>query len=130
MSSTLIFAAVAMVLALVFYTSGVIGERKSKSLNKVHVLLFWLGFISICIGIYFIGKIVQSNVATTDVATSMLQSLVGMIAVFIMLFHCVWATWALIRNNESQQKIFHKFSLIIWIVWLVPYVISIMLVKK
>lgn len=127
MSSELIFALGAMILSLVFYTLGVIGERKSKSINKVNIILFWLGFICISIGIYFISGIVQSSIESTDIATSMLQSLVSMISVFIMLFHCVWGSWALIRNNESQQKIFHKYSLIIWIVWLVPYLISIML---
>ena len=127
MNLTLIFTIVAMILALVFYTWSVINVKRTNSINKTHILLLWLGFIWNCIGIYLVSQIVQSNTATMDIATATLQSLTGMFAVFIMLFHCIWATWILIRNNEFQQKAFYIYSLIVWVVWLAPYGINIML---
>lgn len=127
MNLRLIFIIVAMILALVFYTWSVINVKRTNSINKTHILLLWLGFIWNCIGIYLVSQIVQSNTATMDIATATLQSLTGMFAVFIMLFHCIWATWILIRNNEFQKKAFYKYSLIVWVVWLAPYGINIML---
>lgn len=50
-----------------------------------------------------------------------LHGLTGFIAILLMLVHSIWATAVLIRNDERMMLNFHKFSLVVWLIWLVPY---------
>ena len=127
MDSTLIFAIVTITLALVFYTIGVFGERRAKSLNKNHVVIFWLGLLCDTTGTLTMGKIAKSGVEVMNVATQTLHGLTGFLAIILMLFHAVWATCLLYKNDEKKKETFHKFSIIVWIIWLVPYIIGMMI---
>lgn len=62
MDGKLIFAIITITLALVFYTTGVFGERKAKTLNKNHVIIFWLGLIFDTIGTFKMGQIAKSGI--------------------------------------------------------------------
>ena len=127
MDSKLIFAIVTITLALLFYTIGVFAERKSKSLNKTHVIIFWLGLLCDTTGTITMSSIAKSGVEVMNVATQTLHSLTGFLAIVLMLFHALWATWVLYKNDEKKKQTFHKFSIIVWIIWLVPYVIGLMI---
>ena len=127
MSFKLIAAITAITLALVFYTIGVFGERRSKSLNKTHLILFWLGLICDTTGTITMSKIAKSGIAIGDVATQTLHGLTGFLAIVLMLFHALWATYVLIKNDEKRRSTFHKFSIVVWIIWLVPYAIGMMI---
>ena len=35
--------------------------------------------------------------------------------------HLVWAIVVLIRNNEQEKITFHRFSVIVWAISLIPY---------
>jgi len=50
------------------------------------------------------------------------HGLTGLIAVILMLFHAIWATIVLKKNNEKLILKFHKFSIVVWIIWLVPMI--------
>ena len=50
MPINIIIAVTAIILALVFYTAGVWGERFTGKLKIWHVVLFWLGFVFDTIG--------------------------------------------------------------------------------
>jgi uncharacterized repeat protein (TIGR03987 family) len=39
-----------------------------------------------------------------------------------MLFHAIWATVVLVKNYESMKTKFHRFSIIVWLIWLIPFV--------
>lgn len=39
----------------------------------------------------------------------------------------VWASIVLIRNNEKLINQFHKFSFVVWIIWLIPMVTGMIL---
>jgi uncharacterized repeat protein (TIGR03987 family) len=41
-----------------------------------------------------------------------------------MLFHALWATYVLFKGDEEKKKFFHKFSIVVWAIWLVPYFIG------
>lgn len=41
-----------------------------------------------------------------------------------MLFHAVWATGVLYKNDEDQKAKLHKLSIVGWIVWLAPYIVG------
>jgi uncharacterized repeat protein (TIGR03987 family) len=38
-----------------------------------------------------------------------------------MFIHAIWATVVLIRKDEKMIVSFHKFSIFVWLVWLIPY---------
>jgi len=48
------------------------------------------------------------------------HGITGNIAIFLMLFHAVWAVIVLIKQNENMILKFHRFSIFVWVVWLIP----------
>ena len=101
-------------LALVFYSIGVWGERISGSLKIWHLVFFWLGFICDTLGTGMMFE--MAGGMTFDV-----HGLTGLLAIVLMLVHAIWATIVLIRKDERWINNFHKFSVVVWLVWLVPY---------
>lgn len=124
MDNKLILAIIAITLALVFYTVGVFGERRSKSLNKNHVIIFWLGLVCDTIGTFTMEQIAKSGSASFTKTSLNIHGITGLLAIVLMLFHALWATWVLYKNDETKKQTFHKFSFIVWIIWLIPYVIG------
>ena len=45
----------------------------------------------------------------------------GMSAILLMFVHAVWATIVSIRKDEKMILKFHKISVIVWAIWLIPY---------
>jgi uncharacterized repeat protein (TIGR03987 family) len=37
------------------------------------------------------------------------------------LVHAIWATIVLLRKDEKWIIQFNKFSIVVWLIWLVPY---------
>lgn len=109
-------AAIAFItLALVLYTIGVWAERLKKSLHKWHVIIFWLGFVCDTIGTASMGQITDAHFAFN------LHTITGAAALTLMLFHAGWATNVILRRNEKAIQSFHKLSIVVWCVWLIPY---------
>lgn len=124
MNGMLIFAIITITLALLFYTIGVFGERKSKTLNKKHVIIFWLGLVCDTTGTLAMSQIAKSGIESIGSTSQMIHGVTGFLAIVLMLFHAVWATFVLYKNDEVQKAKFHKFSIIVWLVWLVPYIVG------
>ena len=59
-------------------------------------------------------------------STSPIHGITGATAIVLMLFHAVWATVTLLRKNRSQEQTFHRFSTAVWLLWLIPYLIGLM----
>jgi len=49
------------------------------------------------------------------------HSITGILGLLLMFIHTVWATYIVIVSNPKQLSSFHKFSLLVWVVWLIPY---------
>ncbi|MDR0821248.1 MAG: TIGR03987 family protein [Oscillospiraceae bacterium] len=111
------FAIIAITAALAFYSVGVWAEKVKKILKKWHVVVFWCGFVCDCIGTSLMSLIAS----TGEGAANPLHAVTGVVAILLMLFHASWATVVLARKQEKLLKNFHKFSLIVWFIWLVPY---------
>jgi uncharacterized repeat protein (TIGR03987 family) len=45
----------------------------------------------------------------------------GVAAILLMIIHAIWATVVLVRKNERAIVNFHKFSVVVWAIWLIPY---------
>ena len=50
-----------------------------------------------------------------------IHGLTGMLAIVLMLIHAVWATVVLLKRDENLITGFHKFSVSVWVIWLIPY---------
>lgn len=118
MSIKLIMAIITITLALVFYTIGVFSERKSGTLNKFHVIMFWIGLV-----FDTTGTTIMSSIANEGSLLS-LHGITGALAIVLMLFHAIWATVVFVKKNKEKLQSFHKFSIVVWLIWLVPYVIG------
>ena len=125
MDTKLIMPIVFITSALIIYTIGVFSERKTKTLNKKHVLTFWAGLVCDTLGTLTMGQIARSSsTITTSSFTQSLHGITGFLAIVLMLFHALWATYILFRGDEEKKKFFHKFSIVVWAIWLVPYFIG------
>lgn len=118
MSTELILAIITITLALVFYTIGVFSERKSGSLLKKHVILFWIG---LCFDTT--GTTIMSTIAK-DGSLFSAHGLTGALAIVLMLFHALWATIVFRKQDKTKLQNFHKFSIVVWMIWLVPYILG------
>lgn len=121
MTGTLIAAIITISLALVFYTIGVWSEHRSKQLKKIHLIFFWLGLCMDTTGTILMGQIAKQSVFSGKLS---LHGITGMLAIILMIIHAIWATIVLIKDNEDLAKNFHKFSITVWAIWLVPYIIG------
>lgn len=124
MNTELLYAIITTNLALVLYTLGVWGEKKSGILKKWHVILFWLGLIFDSTGTLLMSNISKTVTKTIPEIELVIHETAGIFAIILMIFNALYATWILKRNNEHMKKIFHKFSILIWFIWLIPYCIG------
>ena len=114
MSLLLIIAIISITLALVFYSIGVWGEKLSGGLKIWNLSLFWAGLVFDTTGTVLMSVISEST--KFDIHT-----ITGFLAILLMLFHAVWATIAIVKRDEKVKEQFHKFSIIVWVIWLIPY---------
>ena len=105
---------IVITLALVFYSIGVWSERISGKLKPWHLAFFWLGFVCDTWGT---GMMVEM----AGGLTSDLHGLTGLSAIVLMLIHAIWATVVIVRKEEEWIYRFHRFSVLVWGIWLVPY---------
>jgi uncharacterized repeat protein (TIGR03987 family) len=108
-------AIVLMIGALTFYSIGVWWERFSGRLAITHTVFFWLGL--------------SCDTAGTEVMRRMvggfslnLHSVTGVTALVLMAIHAIWAVVVLRHHDERVLTTFHRFSVVVWALWLVPFV--------
>ncbi|MCW8804633.1 MAG: HsmA family protein [Ignavibacteriaceae bacterium] len=116
MSPLVITSTILITLALIFYSLGVWSERIARYLKPWHVVAFWIGFTFDISGTYAMHLLAKEPFDITEPHT-----LTGQIALWLMLIHATWATSVVTKNNEKLRLSFHKFSIIVWLVWLIPY---------
>ncbi|MBN2619325.1 MAG: TIGR03987 family protein [Spirochaetales bacterium] len=108
-------AIIAMTLALIFYSAGVWGEKLSGGLKIWNLVMFWLGLVFDSTGTAIMSGF--SNASSIS-----LHTVTGALAILLMIFHAIWATVVLARKNEKLISTFHRFSIVVWLIWLIPYV--------
>ena len=108
--------------ALVFYTIGVWGERLQKKLRFWHLVFFLLGLLADTVGTALMENIVRLTHLHDEVHT-----ITGMIAILLMFVHAMWAIWTYTKGSEKAKAHFNRFSIVVWIIWLIPYCIGVYL---
>ena len=79
-------------------------------------MAFWTGLAFDISGTLAMGKLSDDPFNILN-----LHTLTGQIAIWLMLIHAIWATYTVKRGSEKARKQFHRYSLIVWIIWLIPY---------
>jgi uncharacterized repeat protein (TIGR03987 family) len=103
-------------LALAFYSLGVWAERIVRYLKPWHVAAFWTGFLFDLLGTWMMHRIAAGPFNILEPHT-----FTGQIALWLMLTHAIWATYVVKKKRESARKKFHTYSIIVWLIWLIPY---------
>jgi len=101
-------------LALLFYSIGVWGERLQGRLKVWHTVFFWMGLVCDTWGTGLMFEFVGGM--SYDI-----HGYSGLLAIILMLVHAIWATVVLVKKNEKMIVSFHRFSIFVWLIWLIPY---------
>jgi len=109
-----LFGMIIISLAFVCYSIGVWSERFSAKLKVWHVVFFWLGIIFDTWGTGMMFELAGG--LTYDI-----HGLTGLLAIILMLIHAVWATTVIVKKDERLIANFHRFSITVWLIWLIPY---------
>lgn len=121
MENLLLPAVVAITFALAFYTLGVWAEHRSKNMKPWHVIMFWFGLLFDTTGTIIMSIIAKGDAVSIGGNLTMLHSISGMTAIALMGVHAFWATTVLLGKDENKKKTFHRFSIFVWLIWLIPY---------
>lgn len=117
----LIAAIVLITLALAFYTAGVWTENRAGRLRRSHVVLFLMGLLFDTSGTAVMSVIARSGTVEGS-ALNQVMSVTGLLALILMAVHAVWAVVVLVRSRDHELATFHRFSVAVWVVWLIPYI--------
>ena len=49
-----------------------------------------------------------------------MHGVTGFAAILLMAVNALWATTVLLRKDERAMIKFHRFSLVVWVIWLIP----------
>jgi uncharacterized repeat protein (TIGR03987 family) len=121
MDGNLIIAIFAITLALIFYTIGVWAERRCITLKLWHVIAFWAGLLFDTIGTITMTVIANSIIDTVNSVVSSIHGISGGLAIMLMIIHALWASIVLYKNDQKRKQTFHRFSILVWSIWLIPY---------
>lgn len=105
-----------MSLAFVLYTTGVWAERAARDLRPWHLVAFWAGW-----GFDAWGTWLMEQMRLAGQGSGLFHGLTGASAFVLMGVHAVWAAWVLARGSDSARRGFHRYSVAVWTLWLVPY---------
>jgi uncharacterized repeat protein (TIGR03987 family) len=101
--------------ALLFYTIGVWSEKRQGTLKLWHLIMFYIGLTFDTLGTTMMSKIAAGGFKLN------FHGITGLLAILLMLFHALWASYVLFKNNEQMKVKFHKFSIFVWLIWLIPF---------
>ncbi len=110
----LIISVISMIMALMCYSAGVWGEKLSGRLSLRHLAFFWTGLVFDTTGTTIMGVMSKHFILN-------IHGVTGLAAIILMILHALWATYTLVKKNEKAAADFHKFSLVVWILWLIPF---------
>jgi uncharacterized repeat protein (TIGR03987 family) len=114
MSDEATLAAALIFLALIAYSIGVWSERFAGRLKPWHLIFFWTGLAFDTVGTGIMVEMAEG--LTMD-----LHGVTGVVAILLMAVHAAWATAVLIRRDEKAILSFHRFSVLVWTLWLIPF---------
>ena len=120
MDTLLLTSIILMVSALICYSIGVWSEKLAGRLKAWHLIFFWIGFAADTSGTTLMSRL--SGMFTLSV-----HSVTGAAAILLMLAHAVCETIVLIRRDQRAIVGFHRLSIFVWMVWMIPFLTGLIL---
>ena len=114
MTGELIISTILITLAFISYSIGVWSERVAGRLKAWHLIFFWGGLVFDTTGTGIMFEMAGG-------IGSDIHSVTGIAAIVLMVIHAIWPTGVLLRKDEKAITSFHRFSVIVWSIWLIPY---------
>ena len=105
-----------MTAAFALYTTGVFAERAVRDLRGWHLVLFWAGLACDMAGTERMAQLTGEGQQPT-----LIHALTGGAALLLMAGHTLWASWTVWRGSTEARAGFHRYSIAVWAVWLMPY---------
>ena len=112
-----------MTLTLIGYTLGVQYENRVETKKPLHLVLLWASF---CMNAVGFGLMTQLIVNAQGFAAWLCRA-AGILALVILMIHCVWGTAVLVLKEEKGTRIYHRDGKLLWKIWIVPFVAEILL---
>lgn len=128
MSPMLMIASLAITAALALYTAGVFRERARRRIDAGTLALFWAGLACDTTGTTLMTMMARSG----NAGAPAIHGITGAAAIVLMLFHAGWAALVWLRGRKrdaaalERERVFHRFSTAVWLLWLVPYLIGLL----
>ncbi len=119
----LLAAIISMVSALSLYTIGVWSEKFAGWLKPWHLVFFIAGLV-----FDTTGTTIMSEIAGRFEFN--LHGITGAVAIVLMLRHAVWAGIVIWKKRDDLRAGFHKLSLFVWALWLLPFLSGMMLAMR
>lgn len=116
MPGYLVVPTIFMTLAFAAYTTGVWSERIARDLKPWHVAAFWLGWAFDAYGTRLMNLMREAGRRP-----ELVHSITGVSAFALMGIHAVWAAGVAFKGSREARAGFHRYSLVVWLLWLVPY---------
>lgn len=103
-----------MVLALALYSVGVWAAFATKRLKPWHLVFFWGGFLADSTGTELMRRLAGGFHWAPHTVS-------GAAALVLMLLHAAGASVVLVRGNDTTLRAFHRVSITVWSLWLIPF---------
>jgi len=113
-------AVLLMIAALGFYSVGVWAAFAAKRLRPWHLACFWAGLLADGAGTEMMRRLAGGLHWSLHTAT-------GSAALLLMFGHAVWASAVLLRRDEHALRTFHRISITVWSIWLIPFISGMLL---
>ena len=56
-----------------------------------------------------------------------IHTVTGTIAILLMFVHASWAIWTYVKGSPKAKKHFNSFSIVVWCIWIIPYLLGVYL---
>ena len=107
-------------ITLILYTVGVWAEWFRKKLQFWHVACMLVALIADAAGTGLMEQMAESAHLHYEAHT-----MAGIVAILILFVHCAWAIGTYVSNSMNQRIYYTKFSRLVWLIWLVPYILGV-----
>lgn len=72
-----------------------------------------------------VGTSLMEHIAELTHLHDEIHTVTGTIAILLMFVHALWAIWTYVKGSAKAKKHFNRFSIVVWCIWLIPYLIGV-----
>lgn len=74
-----------------------------------------------------VGTSLMEHIAELTHLHDEMHTVTGAIAILLMFVHALWAIWTYVKGTPIEKRHFNRFSIVVWCIWLIPYLIGVYL---